>query len=132
MSAFFDDNAVLHHQDLVSVDDGGESMGDHNGGDLAEFVSDVVDCLLHFLFIFLVQSTSGLVKQQNLGMLHKGSGDGHSLLLSSRELSTRLPHHHVDAFVLLLDEVVGSGLLQSLDDFFIRSVFLAKFNVFAN
>ena len=107
MVSFFNEFAVMHDQDVISIFDCAKSMGNHDGCDISELFTNVVYCLLHDLFVFLVKCTCSLVQQQDLWFLDKCSGDCDSLLLSSRKLATRASDLSVDSMFthLFLNEV---------------------------
>ena len=44
----------LQHQDLVGVLDGAQSVGDYDGCDVSQLLSDFVDSFLHGLLVLLV------------------------------------------------------------------------------
>ncbi len=101
-----DDLALTHHDNVVGMSDGGESVGDHYGGDGAQVLSDLINGVLHLLLVLLVQGTSGFIKKEDLWLLNKCSCDSDSLLLPTRELATSTSNVCVDAFCahLLVNE----------------------------
>ena len=60
--SLFDDLALTHHDDVVGVPDGGESVGDHYGGDGSKVFADLIYGILDLLLVLLVQSTSSFIK----------------------------------------------------------------------
>ena len=81
--SLFDDLTLAHHNDVVSMPDGGESVGDHYSGDGSKVLADLIDGILDFLLVLFVQSTCCLIKKEDLWFLNKGSSDGYSLLLTA-------------------------------------------------
>jgi hypothetical protein len=81
--SLLDDLALAHHNDVVSMPDGGESVGDHYSGDGSKVLADLIDGILDFLLVLFVQSTCCLIKKEDLWFLNKGSSDGYSLLLTA-------------------------------------------------
>ena len=70
--AAFSDAAVVHHKNLVSVPDGGQSVGN---GDNRLAVSQLGDRLLDEMLILRVDSGRGLVQNDDGRVLENGSGD---------------------------------------------------------
>ena len=62
MISLLDDLALAHHDDVVSMPDGGESMSDNYGGDGSKVFADLIDGILDLLLVFLIQSTCSLIK----------------------------------------------------------------------
>jgi len=60
--SLLDDLALAHHNDVVSMPDGGESVGDHYRGDGSKVLADLIDGILDLLLVLLVQGTSRLIK----------------------------------------------------------------------
>lgn len=69
----------------VRVLDGGKTMCD---GDGCATLGSVVEGGLDDLLGLRVESRSGLVKEQDLWISEKGTGDGDTLLLTSRQLGS--------------------------------------------
>ena len=84
-------SARLHHPSivddsyLVSCLDGGESVGDDDAG---LTFPGLVQSLLNYLLTLCVQSRGGFVQEEDLGVPHKSTGNGNSLLLSPRQLGS--------------------------------------------
>jgi hypothetical protein len=106
MIPLFDDPALAHHDNVVGISDGGESVGDHNGGDGSKVLTDLINGALDLFLVLLVQCTSSFIKKEDLWLLNKCSCDSDSLLLPTGELATSTANVCVDAFGahLLLDE----------------------------
>jgi hypothetical protein len=81
--SLFDDLALAHYNDVVCMPDRGESVGNHYGGDGSKVLADLIDSILDFLLVLLVQSTCCLIKKEDLWFLNKGSCDGYPLLLTA-------------------------------------------------
>lgn len=60
--SLLDDLSLAHHDDVVSVPDGGESVGDHYGGNGSKVFADLIYGILDLLLVLLVQSTSSFIK----------------------------------------------------------------------
>ena len=124
MISLLDDLALAHHNDVVSMSDGRESVGDYNGGDGSKVFADLIDGILDLLLVLLIQGTSSLIKKENLWLLNKCSCNGDSLLLPSRELATSTANVCVNAFSthLLVDECPCICSFQSIDDLVICGI----------
>ena len=70
--AAFSDAAVVHHKNLVSVPDGGQSVGD---GDDRLAVGQLGDRLLDEMLILRVDAGRGLVQNDDGRVLENGPGD---------------------------------------------------------
>ena len=74
---------LLYHKYHIHILDGGEAVGDGDGGPpLLSSVQRVLDNLL----ALGVQGGGGLVQQQDGGVAEHGTGDGHPLLLATGQL----------------------------------------------
>lgn len=80
MGAPLNDAAVIHHQDLIGVLDGSQTMGDGENG-----LPPCQGCerLLDQMLILRVYAGGGLVQDHNGSVLQNGPGDGNTLLLSA-------------------------------------------------
>ena len=72
-----DDDAVGHGKGLFLV------VGDVEEGN-AEFAVHFLEFDLHVFPHFMVEGGQGLIKKQDLRLIHDGAGDGDALLLTSR------------------------------------------------
>ena len=93
----------------VGVADGGDAVGDEDGGaslhDLAEMVED-------FVFGVGVDAGEGVVEDQDAGAAEEGAGYGGALLLASGEGDAALAYRGVVAFgetFYVLGDVGGFG-----------------------
>ena len=84
VSPSFRDNAILNNSNDIRVIDGGESVGDDDGG---AALTGLVQCLLHNLLTLCVQGRGGLVQEKNSRVSYQSPGNGDALLLSSTQLS---------------------------------------------
>ena len=113
MGAALCDHALVEHDDLVGIDDGGEAVGDHHGGAVAR---DLLQRHLDFLFGEGVERRSGLVEDEDGRPFENGTGDGNALLLAARELEAAFTHHRVVALRQRHHEVVDLGKAGRLFD----------------
>src|SRR4051812_6091106 len=81
VTAAFGDPAAIEHDDLVGVDDGGEAMGDHDGGAAA---AHLFQRALDLLLGAGVERAGRLVEQQDVRILENGAGDRHPLFFAAR------------------------------------------------
>lgn len=80
VGAGLEDRAAVKDDDGVGVSDGGEAVGDDEGGaGGGDFVYGLLDLGLRFW----VQCTCGLIQEQDLGIFDHGSGKGDPLLLAT-------------------------------------------------
>ena len=91
------DTALVHHNDLISIANGGEAVGDHQQGLASRHLSDVVNNLTLGVGI---QSTCGLIKDDHFGIAENHPRQSDALHLAAAEL----PRHAVR----LVDEPLGA------------------------
>lgn len=124
--SFLNNLSLLEDKDHISVFHCGETMGNHESGDFtAKLLLHLVDRLLNESFVALVESTSGLVKDQHAGFLDKGAGKSDSLLLSTRKLTTTSTNASVEGVLVFAHESPGFGGLKGFGNFFISSIGLS-------
>ena len=90
MSSLLNNAALLHDNDSVRLLDGGETMSNNKSGNGAKLRLHVVNGFLHFSFIALVKSTSGLIEDKDARLLDESTSEGDSLLLASGKLVSGL------------------------------------------
>ena len=74
---------LLYHEYHIHILDGGEAVGDGDGGPpLLSSVQRVLDNLL----ALGVQGGGGLIQQEDGGVAEHGAGNDHPLLLATRQL----------------------------------------------
>lgn len=82
--AILNNGTLLEDDDTVCLLNGGETMGNNEGSDLAtKLLFHLFDSALHFSLVSLVKCTSGLIENEHLGLLDEGTGEGKSLLLAT-------------------------------------------------
>lgn len=122
VGADFDDLAVLEYDDSVAVDDGAESVGDDDDGDVAVVGGELVDLLLDEVLALAVEGAGGFVEDEDLGLLDQGPGDGDPLLLPSGERDSLLAHVGLQPMgeeLLVVDEGPRSRRLAGPDEVFV-------------
>ena len=115
MGTGLDDFSLLQDDDLVGIDDGGESVGNHHDG-LGSLGNQRVKSCLHLVLTLSVESAGGLIEEEHAWISHETSCDRDSLLLTSRETRASLTHWLVEALReqgLVHDEVVAACLFAS-------------------
>ena len=112
MVAHGGDHAVFQHDDHVGILDGGNTLGDDQLGGLGdEFPEGLADHGVGFG----IHGGSGVVQNEDLGLLQQGTGDAKTLLLTAGDVGAAL----LDLVVVLvgevLDEIVGAGKAAGVD-----------------
>ena len=83
MSTFFHDLSLLEHDDLVSVANGRESMGDDDAS-LLTLCHECVESLLDLMLAFSVQCAGSLIKEDDFRLANESSCDSNALFLTTR------------------------------------------------
>src|SRR5689334_19462276 len=84
----------MHH--AVRISCGFRIVGNHHNG-LAQLVVEAPQHTQNVFRILGVQVTRGLIGQQYFGLVDYGPGDGHPLLLASREFRRAMAHSFAEA-----------------------------------
>jgi len=121
--------SFLQNQNSVCVLNSCQSMGDDYSSNLSQLLFYGVYGFLNLFFVLGVQSRGGFIENEDLGFLDEGSGYGNPLLLTTRQLATRLTNLELDPFFMTHNEVVGIGILESFNDLIIGGIRLAKENI---
>ena len=127
MGTPFGDAVVRDDQNLIRSVDGGQPVGDGDGG--AVF-GEHIQALLNPALAFVVQCAGGFIQNQDGRILQEYAGDGNALLLAAGEPGSPFSHKGVIAVGKGLDEVVYVGFFGGVDDFFHGSAGLAVGDVF--
>src|SRR5450631_85502 len=100
--------AVFENENFVGSADGGQAMGDDEGGAADHQVGQG---FLHVHFRFGVEFGGGFVENQNRRVFEDGAGDGDALALAAAETGAAFTDYGVVALGEFRDEVGGeSGL----------------------
>ena len=106
MGAKFYDASLMQDGDRVGVADGGNAVGDEDGGatahDFAEMIED-------FVLGVGVDAGKGIVEDEDAGAAEKGAGDGGALLLAAGESDAAFADGGVVAFGEAFDVVGDVG-----------------------
>ena len=108
MSTGLGDLAAVHHEYLVGVPDGGEPVGDGEGGAVGDQVAEVV---LDDGLGLVVDVAGRLVEDEHLRVAQDGAGERDALALPARELDAALADHGLVAVVEVGDELDKSRSL---------------------
>ena len=104
-SAFYD-LALFDDEDLIGAANGGETMGDDEGG---AALHEEVEAVLDEGFGFGVEGAGGFVENEDAGVGEYGAGDGEALALAAGELDAALADDGVVALGETLGELVDAG-----------------------
>ncbi|CAK8736737.1 hypothetical protein SODG_000450 [Sodalis praecaptivus] len=104
MIAAFDDPSLLHHQNFIGFFDGGQAMGDDQGGPiLLQRIQRFLDCPLGFG----IQRRGGLVEDKYRAIAQQRAGDGDTLTLAAGEQDAVFADNRIQAHVHFFDEIHG-------------------------
>ena len=95
MGAGLHDPPFVHHHDPVGLEDGGQSMGDHQCGAAAH---GRVEGLLDQLLVLCIEGARGFVQEQDRRLADQGPGNGETLPLASRQAPGALPKGRLEPF----------------------------------
>ena len=129
MGAALDDAAGFDDEDLIGAADGGEAVGDDEGGAAAH---QVRKAFLNEGFGFGVEAGGGFVENQDARVGQDGAGDGDALRLAAGELDAAFAD---DGVVLLFEafgEFVDAGDAAGVENFVFGGVGAGEGDVFAD
>ena len=106
MGAVPGDAAVLHHEDLVGVLNGGQPVGDGDDG-LAP--GQLGNGLLDEVLVLRVNAGGCLVQNDDGRVFQDGPGDGDALLLAAGQALARLARRGVVALGQFADKLLALG-----------------------
>ena len=106
MGALGDDPAVFHHDDAVRLQNGGEAMGDDDGGAPDH---ELLQRLLHQLLRFGIERAGRFIEQQQRRIAQDGARDSDALALAAGQPHALLAEEAVEAVGQLLDELARGG-----------------------
>lgn len=129
MGAAFDDLAVFHDEDLVGAADGGEAMGDDEGGAAAH---EVGETFLDHGFGFGVEAGGGFVEDEDAGVGEDGAGDGDALFLAAGEFDAAFADDGFVAVGEAFDEFIDAGDAAGFEDFGFGGLGAGEGDVFAD
>lgn len=117
MTALLKDLASLHDNDLVSITNSGQSVSNHNDGQVL-LCNESVKSLLDSVLTVSIQSRCSLVKQEHSWLSDESTSNGNSLLLSSRKGGSSLSKHGVKSVgeALRVIHELATGRVQGNPD----------------
>src|SRR5690606_8196581 len=127
--AAFGNLPLAQDQNLVGIDDRGETVGDDDGGAVAR---NDVEGGLDVAFGLGVEGRSCLIEDEDGRGLQNGAGDGHALLLAAGEFQATLAHGRIKALGQGGDEIANLGHAGGLFNLFAAGAGAAIFDVVAN
>ena len=102
--ADLDDAALVHHDDAIGVQDGGQPVrDDHAGAAAHELPQRILDQVL----ALAVERAGGFVQDQDARVAQERARDGDALALPAGELGAALAEQRVVALGQLHDELLG-------------------------
>ena len=113
VGAAFDDAPGFEDEDDVGVADGGEPVGDDDGGAAFE---GLVEGGLDGGLGGVVQGGGGFVEDDDAGLGEQQPGDGEALAFPAGEAVAALPDDGVEAVGQVGDEVGEAGAAQGVED----------------
>ena len=120
VGTLFDNAALGHNDDLVCVSDGRQSVRDDDG---RSTLGCYLKSCLNNTFGLGIQSRCGLVKQKNLRIADHRTGNGNSLLLTSRHQESLSTDVCFVAVWQCGNKIVGVGHFRCLDNALLLSIF---------
>ena len=125
----FDNFAAVHHHQSVGFAQGGQAVGNGNGG---ATLHQVVQRLLNFFFRLGIHSRSGFVEDQDARIDQQGPRNTDALALTAREPLAAFAHQRVVAMRQAQDEFVRMGGARSRHDFGARGLGFSVGDVLGN
>ena len=106
MVAALDNEAAFDDKNLIGAADGGEPVGDDEGG---AALHELVEAGLDHGLRFGVERAGGFVENEDARLGKKGAGDGEALALAAGELDAALADDGVVGFREALGELIDAG-----------------------
>src|SRR5580658_4057906 len=114
MSALFRDHPTAEDNDRVGIANGAQTMGD---GDHGPSFHEALQCFDHESLGFGVESSSGLVEDENRSVANDGAGNSDALPLASGKSKASLANHRVVAVGHSGNELIRVGEFRRFLDF---------------
>ena len=127
-SAFYD-LTLLYDEDLVGSADGGEAVGDDEGG---AALHEEIEAVLDHGFGLGVEGAGGFVEDEDAGVGEDGAGDGDALALAAGELDAALAYDGVVLLGETLGELVDAGDAAGVHELLFGGVGATEEDVFAD
>ena len=103
VGALLDDAPVFHHQDQISVPDGGQAVGDDEGSALG---AQGIHSLLDEHLGAGIHGRGRFIQDEQCGLGQKGAGDGNQLAFAGGDGAAILVDDGVIAFRQGVDEAI--------------------------
>ena len=111
--AALDDEAAFDDEDLVGAADGGEAVGDDEGGAADH---ELVEAGLNHGLGLGIERAGGFVEDEDAGLGEQGAGDGEALALAAGELDATLADDGVVGLREAQGELVDAGRGAGADE----------------
>lgn len=131
MSAFLHDLTLFENDDLVSILDSRESVG-NDYASLLSGLHELIKSLLDLMLTLSVKRAGGFVQQDHLGLANQGSSDSDTLFLASRESDTSLTNETIKALreeFHVLNEIEAVGHAACFSEAFHDLILTGTFKV---
>lgn len=129
MASTLNDALAVDDDDLVGIPDGGETVGDGDGGAVS---GELLQAFLDVAFTFIVQGAGGLIQDQDRRIFKEYPGNGDPLLLAAGKPCAPLAHKGVVAVRKLHDEIVDAGLFGGGNDLLVSGSWFSVGDVFTD
>jgi len=129
MGALLHDGAIVHYADAVGFADGGQAVGDDDGGSA---LHEGIEGFLNLFFGFGIEAGGGFIEEEDSGVFEDGPGDGYALALATGEFDAAFADDGVEAFGEGGDELPGIGLIGGADDILIGGFGIAIADIIAD
>lgn len=126
MFSAFDDAPSFHDEDFVGGHDGGEAVGDDEGGSSPGYR---IELALDGLFCAGVQGGCGFIEDEDGGVFEECPGNGDSLFFSSGEFEAPFSNPAFVTFRQGGDEFIKLGGAGGCHDFFVAGIGTAVLDV---
>src|SRR5690625_684107 len=103
MRSLFHDAAAVQHQNSFGILDGGQAVGDGQGGTAR---ADLIEGAENRVLGARIERRSGFVENQDGRVFQQYTGDGDALFFTAGELQTALAHHGVETLRQLCNKVI--------------------------
>ena len=123
------DTALVQHDDLIRIADRRYTLGNNDGGGILQVLTEA---LTNGRVGGGVHRAGAVIQNNNFGLFQECSGNAETLLLAAGYVDAALPQIGVIAFWEGHDKVMGTGRLGGSDDFFVRGILIAPFQIVFN
>jgi hypothetical protein len=127
MGALFNDLPAIHHVDVVGLANRGKAMGN---GNRRPVLGNHGQRSLDGGLGLVIHRRGGLIQHQNRRVFENSAGDRQPLPLAPREFLPPLAHEGVIVLGQFFNELMGLGLLGSVDDLLTAGIKTAVANIF--